>query len=252
MFRFHLGKSVELMYTLQSFGIPVDYIPITFTGKVKEKYIKEWMRLRHLIEEERFENGWTSPTQSKSNMIECPYLDYIIFRNGTSLLSHPGNIALRSIIAAKSMHEDNKHKNTKTICLEVIADIKAKGIESQTEEDETSNESSCQFLIWHDKGWWKQVQPENEQKEIHGKISRIVRDTRKLVTANQKKKKLIESASISKAQKNLPIMDRRGVGAYMFLQSEMGMSQKRQRLSVDKDCFAIEIPDVEWFCGNPW
>jgi len=245
--KIHVGKSVELMYTLQNFGIPVDYIPISFTGKVKEKYIKEWIRLRQLIEEERLHHSWTA--QSKSNMIECPYLDDIIFRNGTSLLSHPGNIALRSMIAAKSMHEDNKYKNTKTIVLAVIAEIKAKRNESQT-EDGKSSESGCRFLIWNEKGWWKQVQPENEQKAIQGKISRIVRETRKLVTANQKKQEVAELTSVSKSQKILPITDRRGGGTYMFLQSERGTSQKRQRLSVDEDCFGIGICDVEWICGN--
>lgn len=243
--RMHIGKSVELMYTLQSFGLPVDYIPISFTGKVKEKYVKEWIRLRQLIEDERLSHGWTN----KSTMIESPYLDDIVFRNGTSLLSHPGNIALRSLIAAKSMQDDNKHKSTKDLVLEIIEEIKSEKTENGTKEGR-------RFLIWNEKGWWKQVQPENEQKEIHSKISRIVRDTRKLVMANEKKRQAEESTSkvASEPLKPFPIStdirsDLRG--AYTFLLSENGVSEKRQKISLeDDDCLGVEFCDLDFFCGN--
>jgi hypothetical protein len=226
---------VELLYTLQSFGIPVDYIPISFTGTVKEKYIKEWIRLRQLIEDERLAHSSTD--QSNRTMIESPCLDDIIFRNGTSLLSHPGNIALRSMIAAKSLDVDNKNKNTKVLVAEIVAEIKARRIET---EDGNGCRGSCRFLIWNEKGWWKPVQPENEEKEIHSKISRIVRETRKLIIANQKQQQDAGSVSAaSEPPKNPPIAERSGSGTYMFLQSESGLSHKRQKLSTHNDCFRM-------------
>jgi len=225
---------VELLYALQSFGIPVDYIPISFTGTVKEKYIKEWIRLRQLIEDERLAHSSTD--QSNRKMIESPYLDDIIFRNGTSLLSHPGNIVLRSMIAAKSLDVDNKNKNTKVFVAEIIAEIKAR----RNETEDGNDRGSCRFLIWNEKGWWKPVQPENEEKEIHSKISRIVRETRKLVIANLKQQQAAGSVSVvSEPPKNPPIAERSGSGTYMFLQSESGLSQKRQKLSAHSDCFRI-------------
>jgi len=251
------------MYILQCFGIPVDYIPISFTGKVKEKYVKEWIRLRQLLEDERLTPSWTA--QSKSNMIESPYLDDIIFRNGTSLLSHPGNILLRSTIATNSMHEDKKHKNTKDFVSEIIAEIKARGSNStisidhpttasEKDSSRNTNKDGCRFLIWNEKGWWEQVPPENELKQIHSKISRIVRDTRKLVTATQKKEVLesANSASASTTYRDPSVTDRQSIGgAYTLLQSESGMSQKRQKLSRDGgDCFGIQICDTQWSCTN--
>jgi hypothetical protein len=244
------------MYILQSFGIPVDYIPVSFTGKVKEKYIKEWMRLRKFIEDERLSEDWTP--ESKSSMIESPYLDDVVFRNGTSLLSHPGNIALRSIIAAKSVREENKDKNTKELVSETISEIK--GRTSETGGDGESK--SRRFLIWNEKGWWKAVPPENEPKEIHSKISRIVRDTRKLVMTNQKKAQLeakaasessaSNSSSNSKLQKPMPFSrtDDRDRGTYMFVQSNANMSQKRQKLSPNRDCFGFQMCDTQLFCSN--
>mmetsp|Transcript_3262 Transcript_3262/g.8774 ORF Transcript_3262/g.8774 Transcript_3262/m.8774 type:complete len:490 (+) Transcript_3262:184-1653(+) len=168
--KIHVGKSVELMYILQSFGIPTDFIPISYTGTVKDKYIKKWVQLRQRIENERFAHNWTA-VDHQSTMIECPHLDDIIFRNGTSLLSHPANSALRSLIAAKSMLEDNRKKKHKAFLTEIVADVKMN--------------PNCQFLIYNEQGWWEQVQPQNERSEIHPKISRIVRDTRKLVEAMQ-------------------------------------------------------------------
>lgn len=208
-----LGKSVELMYTLQSYGIPVEYIPISFTGKVKEKCIKEWMRLRQLIEDDRLNRNWTA--ESNSNMIESPYLDDIIFRNGTKLLSHPGNIALRSVIVEMCMLEENKLKNTKDLVVLIISEMKG-----------CNGGSNCsRFLNWNEKGWWKQVTPENEPKEIHTKISRIVRDTRKLLREQQ------EAQATSNSDSMPEELDEQSRGTYIFLSD----GQKRQKLS--RDCF---------------
>ncbi len=195
------GKSVELVYSLQGFGIPVEYLPISFSGNVKEKYIKEWMRLRQLIEDERLNPNWT--VEFISNMIESPYLDDIIFRNGTKLLSHPGNIALRSVIVEKCMLEENKEKYTKELVALIISEMKGR-----------------RFLIWHEKGWWKQAAPEKEPKEIYIKISRIVRDTRKLLREQQEAKAASSSDSMPEE------LNQQSRGSYMFLSG----GQKRQKL----------------------
>lgn len=269
----HIGKYVELRYILQSFGIPVGYIALSFTGKVKEKYVKEWIRTRQVIEDELLttasKKSWA--TESQSQMIESPYLDDIIFRNGTSLLSHPGNVALRGFIAAKSLQEENKNKNTKKFVSEVINELKQGKITANEIDDGSTSTSgnnaakSCRFLIWNEKGWWKQVKPENEEKEIRSKITRIVRDTRKLISAeNQQKQqatatsessiksKLAASATTTanklSGSKKKPIMlDPQHGGAFTFLQS------KRQKLSVldgDLDCVQQNCDVVDWFCSS--
>mmetsp|Transcript_3028 Transcript_3028/g.7143 ORF Transcript_3028/g.7143 Transcript_3028/m.7143 type:complete len:487 (-) Transcript_3028:149-1609(-) len=199
--KINVGKSVELVYSLQGFGIPVEYLPISFSGNVKEKYIKEWMRLRQLIEDERLNPNWT--VEFISNMIESPYLDDIIFRNGTKLLSHPGNIALRSVIVEKCMLEENKEKYTKELVALIISEMKGR-----------------RFLIWHEKGWWKQAAPEKEPKEIYIKISRIVRDTRKLLREQQEAKAASSSDSMPEE------LNQQSRGSYMFLSG----GQKRQKL----------------------
>ena len=160
------GKSVELLYILQSFGLPTDFIPISYTGTVKDKYIKKWIQLRQRIEDERLAHNWTA-TNNQSTMIECPQMADILFRNGTSLLSHPANSALRSLIAAESMLENNKKKKQRDFLEDIITKVKA--------------DQKCRFLKYNEQGWWEHVQPENERQEIEPKISRIIRETRKLV-----------------------------------------------------------------------
>lgn len=200
------GQSTELMYAIQSFGIPVHYIPVSSTGKIKDKYIKEWIRLRQLIEDERMAQNFTS--QSKSTLIESPYSDDIVFRNGTSLISHPGNSALRTMVAMKLMNGESK--NTKDVTEETISEIKGTG--------STRGNSGGRFLIWDEKGWWKEVPAGKEDDEVHKKISRIVRDTRKLLSRNAKTEQF--NGKISQRDKS-----------YMFVEpDETGSSKKRQKM----------------------
>lgn len=210
--KIHIGQSMELMYTLQSFGIPVDYIPISFTGRVKDKYIKEWIRLRQLIEDERLTPHWGP--ESKSTMIESPYADDVIFRNGTSLLSHPGNSSLRTMIALKIMDDDTK--NIKTLTAEIIEETK----------EENNNR---RFLIWDEKGWWKEIPKDKEQEEVQKRISRIVRNTRKALLTNPQTADYEEQ-----------------VNPYMFVDRNATGSEKRQRLSCGPDdCTSKKL------CQNP-
>lgn len=138
----HVGRPIEFRYALQSFGIPTEQFPITFTGKLKLTYFRQWLRLRELVEDKQclehnvsncidatmmgyssicgeynFQDetfSSTSDTESNSvhnagstgaTFIESPYLNDIIFRKGANTSSHPGNTALRSSIIAKTKLE---------------------------------------------------------------------------------------------------------------------------------------------------
>lgn len=203
----HVGQaSTELMYKLLSFGIPVHYIPVSSTGKIKDKYIKEWIRLRQLIEDERMAQTLTS--QRKCSMIETPYSDDIVFRNGTSLISHPGNSSLRTMVAMKLMNGGSK--NTKDVTEEIMSEIT--GIGSM------GGNGGGRILIWDEKGWWKEAPAGKDDDEVHKKISRIVRDTRKLLSTNSKTSQY--NAKTSQRDKS-----------YMFVEPDVtGSSKKRQKM----------------------
>jgi len=49
--KFHTGESVELQYQMSSYGLPVDLLPLTPTGNIKTTYLKQWLKLRKIVEQ---------------------------------------------------------------------------------------------------------------------------------------------------------------------------------------------------------
>ena len=152
------GESEELRYALQSYGIPTENIPISSTGKIKIGYIKQWMRIRQVIETPDDENKTKDDDVSSSssslpntlNITECPQLNDVIFRQGTSLFAHPGNVALRSLIETKFNEGPEEAESTRSIIkikrrtfvLEIINEIQLCG----------------RFLVWNNEScWWNNL-----------------------------------------------------------------------------------------------
>lgn len=128
--KFHVGKPVELHYSLQSYGIPTENIPMTWSGTIKDAYLKNWMKLRKAIEDDReamrrhmirfqspgFQSisGIASPYKSvMSNVVECPNSNDVAFRQGTSLYCHPGNVRFRSLVESSvvKLRESSKSRS---------------------------------------------------------------------------------------------------------------------------------------------
>ena len=122
-----LGESVELRYKLNAFGIDSEQIPITYSGKIKVVYFKQWLKVRELIEQaeeasmhkRQYNHHQSKPNNNGSllprvvtptsvaaeTMIESPYLSDVIFRKGASLVLHAGNVTLRTLVVAKARKE---------------------------------------------------------------------------------------------------------------------------------------------------
>ena len=106
--KMHTGKAVELMYSLHGYGIPFENIPMTWTGKVKVSYLKNWIKLRKAMEDEeelqrlsRLLGGTDTPrTNTMANVVECPNSNDVVFRQGTAMNCHPGNAHFRSLVEA--------------------------------------------------------------------------------------------------------------------------------------------------------
>jgi len=125
--QFHLGD-VELLYNLQSYGIPTENIPITWSGTIKIVYLKNWMKLRKAIEDDyeiqrqihqqhQREGLAGLPLSSIRNVskmtdvVECPNTNDVVFRQGTSLYCHPGNGRFRSLVESKVIQLRNSLLN---------------------------------------------------------------------------------------------------------------------------------------------
>jgi hypothetical protein len=173
--KIHLGESMELRYVLQCFGIDTDNIPISWTGTIKNGYAKQWVWIRKYIEDNDNNNNTNTATNSTSNsttsttttssssigssIIECPQLNDIIFKKGTSASSHPGNVMFKSMIQLK--YEQCTNIPTKSFIKEIIQEI----------EDQ-----KLRILFWNeDNQWWSSF---HDEKQIYKKIEYIVRDFR--------------------------------------------------------------------------
>uniref|UniRef100_A0A7S4EFJ1 Uncharacterized protein n=1 Tax=Pseudo-nitzschia australis TaxID=44445 RepID=A0A7S4EFJ1_9STRA len=175
------GSTVELNYILQSYGIPTDTIPITYSGTIKVTPMRQWIRLRYLLEEPDHQESAES-----SSIVECPYLSDIMFRQGTNACSHPGNATFRALIATKyqefcnSKDFKSNYKQGSRIFIEgIIEDIE---------------ESQMRVINWNDKqGYWKVL---NDKSLIYPKIEYIVRELRTADKARLNQQKNDSSTSL--------------------------------------------------------
>jgi hypothetical protein len=151
----HTGEGVELQYLLKSYGIPVDLTPITNSGNIKLTHLKQWLRLRKIVEV-----GLT-PVGIKTNnlsIIECPKTNDVIFRPGTSMLCHPGNVVFRGLIEAKQNRTTVKRAEKEEVALEIIREVQ---------------EIGGRFLMWDNGGWWSEL---HDVTLISAKIAICYRD----------------------------------------------------------------------------
>ena len=184
----HLGNSMENRYKLQSYGIPPDQMPITYAGRIKTVYLRQWMKLR-----EHIELGVNEPRSSSKGStmggrfgflgdgarIESPFLSDVIFRKGTSLASHPGNTKLRSMILAKAKKDllESKQQQLRGFVSDVIRELR----ETSRAEEAAGTGRACRFLVWDEGGWWTELFQEHD---IHARIDIIARGIRTTVGKN--------------------------------------------------------------------
>mmetsp|Transcript_22713 Transcript_22713/g.48209 ORF Transcript_22713/g.48209 Transcript_22713/m.48209 type:complete len:481 (+) Transcript_22713:126-1568(+) len=171
--KFHIGEEVELRYKLQSYGIPVELIPVTGTGNIKTVYFKQWLRLRKIMEETKGDEKYIA-----TKFIECPRSSDVIFRTGTSLTCHKGNSMFQSTIESKiKEHSAASQKGKMAITKEIIAEVK---------------QNDGRFLQWDTRGWWMEVKGASR---IHAKVAVSVRDFKGKSVAQRKTRQTFESST---------------------------------------------------------
>lgn len=145
-----------MSYQLMSYGIPVDLIPKTGTGKIKSKNLQQWIKTRKVIEETK-----------EGEPIECPGMNDVIFRFGKSYLSHPGNATFRGLIEA-NFEEHNQATTTEAkvaVTWRMVEDIENRG---------------GRFLVWDKRGWWTKT---TDRSQIRSKIAVSLKEHKKRVVA---------------------------------------------------------------------
>jgi hypothetical protein len=249
---------MKLWYILQGFGIPIDKIPITYSGAIKTATLRNWMMLRHLEEDEHLQKMMAiNSCKSNSNvkMIDSPYLTDILLRKGKSLASHPGNATMRRLIKSKveSRACDNENYKTRQFVYEIIEEMKQQqsirngGVRStnaavvvgdnaianknnlNTNNNErhaahrtNSNNPPIRFLEWDDAigNCWREI---NDKKTIYNKIRRIVNEYQSIARGGKS------------TQRKTPTMinQRGGTSIFQYQDGSLGPSTKKPRLNKD-------------------
>lgn len=158
--RFHVGRSLENRYRLLSYGIPVDTIPITDTGTVKTKHFIQWIKSRQMIEAAAKQSDTTA-------YIDSPLSTDVVFRNGTSTMSHPGNVKFRDLIATHfpEHSQATSAQQKSAVSWKVVDQVLKNG----------------RFLQWDKRmACWT---PMTNKKEIRTKVALNLRDFKKLIGA---------------------------------------------------------------------
>ena len=193
--KLHIGTPVELTYKLQNYGIPIEFIPITYTGKIKFIYMKQWLRLRSMIEDQEKLTTATANYNTNSIIVEAPYQNDILFKQGDSFTSHPGNNMLRNLIESKVKQlyemENSKSSKNKELVLEIM--------------DEMQHKYDSRFLYWHQCShmpycWWVLLHPDgitSDQKVVFNKIEPIFR---RQYSKKQQQQEVIRTKYMNKQQ----------------------------------------------------
>ena len=78
----HTGEGLALQYTLHSYGLSVDLLPITDTGNVKTKNHNRFMKMRGMRKQQQ--QASKSGHLQLNDIIECPGMHDVVYRVGDS------------------------------------------------------------------------------------------------------------------------------------------------------------------------
>jgi len=154
--KFHVGENVELQYSIKGYGVPVELIPLTDTGNIKTTYLKQWMKLRRIIEVMQMTK---EATDSSVSITECPGSNDVVFRSGTSMSCHPGNVRFRCMV-------ESKHEIPSIVSQTTQAEL----AEQLIEEIESNG---GRFFKWDNRGYWTELK---DRLQIHTKVALSIRD----------------------------------------------------------------------------
>jgi len=181
----HLGNSIENQYALQSFGIPVEQIPVvSYSTKIKLNQIREWIFVRSMIEERHcHKTNSTEYCPHVDKIIEYPLAEDVVFRQGTSSTTHRANQSFRNSILSKVKEQENSRgaNGTKIKTKKLISDIIS----------EIRDVNGGRFLVRNEEGGWKELL---DEQVLVSKIDYLVKEFRKSLRRNLGRKTVLLQA----------------------------------------------------------
>ena len=164
---------MEIDYALESYGIPTNHVPLTFTGSIKDGYAKQWLVMRQYVED-RYSSD------NEVDVVECPKPKDVLFRKGRSYMRCQGNERVKQMVQKRyqgeSLLETAKRGLSKKKQDEVLRDILL-DIASQ----------GGRVLVWNDNGWW------NEMSDGGALLTKLERLVKEILKEMRKQERLAKS-----------------------------------------------------------
>ena len=165
------GRTTELQYIVQTYGIPVDHIPVTGTGNIKTQTLRAWIKVRLILED-------PNRQQLAQTIIECPGSNDVLFRPSKMIKGHPGNIMFQSLIESYVEADMGITAASKKILSDILA-------------------VDGRILVWDKRGWWTNM---TDEAQMLFKVSVSYRDHRK---KNKGKAQVCDSSTFAFQRPNV-------------------------------------------------
>jgi hypothetical protein len=158
---------LETQYQLMSYGIPVQELPVSFTGKTKTKNLSQWIQTRLAIDEAR-EHGYDT-----SSLVLHPGPCDVLFSRGGNA-RHQGNLEFHRIIDGHIPIYSTTccRKEKRRIRDEIVSVVRSR---------------NGRFLeLSQNARWWVEIV---DQDAIHSKVTSAINDQRRTMKARQNRQK---------------------------------------------------------------
>jgi hypothetical protein len=118
-FKVHnLGPPTEAAFSLMTYGIPADLIPVGADGEIKRRNHLEWIKYRKTLEEYE--------TSGAVDWIEIPNNTDVLFGKGRTIQQHIGNMRLHALVEERLEEYSacGSRKEKKEISEGIVAQVK--------------------------------------------------------------------------------------------------------------------------------
>eukprot|EP00537_Pseudo-nitzschia_pungens_P007882 CAMPEP_0172377862 /NCGR_PEP_ID=MMETSP1060-20121228/69129_1 /TAXON_ID=37318 /ORGANISM="Pseudo-nitzschia pungens, Strain cf. cingulata" /LENGTH=186 /DNA_ID=CAMNT_0013105571 /DNA_START=1226 /DNA_END=1786 /DNA_ORIENTATION=- len=119
------------------------------------------------------------------SIVECPQLEDVLFRQGISLNTNPGNAMIRRLII-KAYKDQNIRVKRRKMVLTILEEVRKSG---------------GRFLMWNEEGWWNELLLNNSGAEdlLVAKVEYVIKDVRRenRISIRQQQQQLKTNSSTS-------------------------------------------------------
>lgn len=149
--RLHVGSPTEILYSLKTFGIPVDYLPHNLKRNCKVALKNHLKYVDMLVAKDQAE--MTGYNFNTNPIVICPINKDILLGKGRQIMKHPGNVEMRHLLETVLSRWEEAADNQEKVAVarEVLKSLKASG---------------SRFLAEHPNGWYVEVDDDTARQKI--------------------------------------------------------------------------------------